>query len=175
MLFPPQTWPRCSVCCLGEWPCFQEVPWEVTLIPPSGSPPPIQPVLNPATASHHKATVLPLRATARLSSPLGPPAHPPHSGWKALTFPLLHQRIFLQHRLPAQNVVKASRCSQDAQMVKDPPAHAGDAGSIPGSGSSLGEGNGYPLQCSSLENPMDRGVRWAIVPGVTKGRTRLSD
>ena len=35
---------------------------------------------------------------------------------------------------------------------------AGDPGSIPGSGRSLGEGNGNPLQCSYLENPMDRGA-----------------
>jgi hypothetical protein len=38
-------------------------------------------------------------------------------------------------------------------VVKDPPAKAGGAGSIPGSGRSLGEGNGNPLQYSSLENP----------------------
>ena len=37
--------------------------------------------------------------------------------------------------------------------------NAGDPGSIPGSGSSPGEGNGNPLQYSCLENPMDRGVR----------------
>ena len=41
-------------------------------------------------------------------------------------------------------------------MVKNPPANAGgtkDAGLIPGSGRSLGEGNGYALQYSCLENP----------------------
>ena len=37
----------------------------------------------------------------------------------------------------------------------------GDSGSIPGSGRSPGEGNGSPLQGSCLENPMDRGARWA--------------
>ena len=41
-------------------------------------------------------------------------------------------------------------------MVKNPPANAGDMGSIPGSGRSPGEGNGNPLQYSCLENPMDR-------------------
>ena len=44
-------------------------------------------------------------------------------------------------------------------MVKNMPANvrdAGDAGSIPGSGRSPGEGNDNPLQYSSLENPMDR-------------------
>ena len=37
----------------------------------------------------------------------------------------------------------------------------------------LGEGNGNPLQCSCLENPMDGGAWWAAVPGVAKSRTRL--
>ena len=36
--------------------------------------------------------------------------------------------------------------------------NTGDLGSIPGSGSSPGEGNGNPLQYSCLENPMDRGA-----------------
>ena len=40
---------------------------------------------------------------------------------------------------------------------------------------SPGEGNGNPLQYSCLENPMDGGVQWAIVHGVAKSRTRLSD
>ena len=38
-----------------------------------------------------------------------------------------------------------------------------------------GEGNGNPLQCSCLENPMDRGAWWAAVHGVTKNRTQSSD
>ena len=38
-----------------------------------------------------------------------------------------------------------------------------------------GEGDGTPLQCSRLENPMDGGAWWAAVHGVTKSRTRLSD
>ena len=36
-------------------------------------------------------------------------------------------------------------------------------------------GNGNPLQCSCLENPTDRGAWWAVVHGVAKSRTRLSD
>ena len=48
--------------------------------------------------------------------------------------------------------------------------NVGDWGSIPGSGRSSGEGNGNPLQYSCLENPMDRGARWAIVHGVAKSR-----
>ena len=67
--------------------------------------------------------------------------------------------------------------SRVAQMVKNPPAHAGDAGNvglIPGPGRSSGMGNGNPLQYSGLENPTDRGAWWATVHGVGKSRTRLS-
>ena len=53
-------------------------------------------------------------------------------------------------------------------VVKNPLANAGDLGSIPGLRRSPGEGNGYPLQYSCLENPMDRGALLAIVRGVTK-------
>ena len=58
----------------------------------------------------------------------------------------------------------SSWVSQVAQVVKNPPANAGDtreAGSIPGSGRSPGEGNGNPFQYSCLENSMDRGAWWA--------------
>ena len=51
-------------------------------------------------------------------------------------------------------------------MVENPPANAGDTGSIPGMGRSPGGGKGKPLQYSCLENSMDRGARWAIVHGV---------
>ena len=53
------------------------------------------------------------------------------------------------------------RASQVAPWYKNPPAnvgHIGDVGLISGLGSSPGEGNGYPLQYSCLENPMDRGA-----------------
>ena len=53
--------------------------------------------------------------------------------------------------------------------------NAGDLGSIPGSGRSPGEGNGSPLQYSFLENSTDRGTWWAIVCGMAKRQTRLSD
>ena len=48
--------------------------------------------------------------------------------------------------------------------------NAGDQGSIPGSGRSLGEGNGYPLQCSCLDNFMNRDYQ-ATLHGVTKSWT----
>ena len=63
-------------------------------------------------------------------------------------------------------------------VVKNPPANAGDSGdtdSIPGSGISLGVGNGNPLWESRLENSMDRGAWRSTVHGVAKSRTQLSD
>ena len=42
-------------------------------------------------------------------------------------------------------------------MVKNPPTNAGDVSLIPGSGKSLRVRNGNPLQCSFLENSMDKG------------------
>ena len=55
-----------------------------------------------------------------------------------------------------------------SSVVKNPPASAGEVGSIPPSGGSPGEGNGNPLQYSCLGNPMDRGIWWAIVHGIAK-------
>ena len=58
-------------------------------------------------------------------------------------------------------------------VVESPSANPGDvrdAGLIPGLGRSPGGGHGNPLQCSCLENPMDRGAWQAIVHGVAKSR-----
>ena len=63
-------------------------------------------------------------------------------------------------------------------MVKNPPAIAGDVvdvGSIPGLERSLGGGNGNSLQYSCQDNLMDRGSWQAVVHGVTKSWTQLSD
>ena len=60
-------------------------------------------------------------------------------------------------------------------MIKNLPANAGELGSIPGSGRSLGEGNSNSLQYSCLDNSMDRGVCQATVHRVTKGRIQMSD
>ena len=43
----------------------------------------------------------------------------------------------------------------------------------PGWGRSLGGGNGNPLQCSCLGNPMDRGIWWATVPRISQRWTQL--
>ena len=63
-------------------------------------------------------------------------------------------------------------------MVKSPSANTGDkreAGSIPELGRSPGEGNGYPLQYSCLENATHRSAWRATVNGVAKSWTRLSN
>ena len=59
-------------------------------------------------------------------------------------------------------------------VVKNPPANAGDMGSIPGSRKSPGERNGSPLQNSCLGNPMDRGEWPGTVHEVAKSQARLS-
>ena len=62
-------------------------------------------------------------------------------------------------------------------MGKNPPANAedtGDAGLIPGLGSSPGGGNRNPLQYSCLENLMDRGAWWATVYRVANSQTQLT-
>ena len=61
-----------------------------------------------------------------------------------------------------------------AQMIKESACNVEDLGSIPGSGRSSGEGIGYPVQYSFLENAMDRGAWWAMVQRVEKSWTRLS-
>ena len=74
------------------------------------------------------------------------------------------QKIKSKHKcgLPRWLSGKATTCN------------AGDTVSISGSERSPGEGNGYPLRYSCLENSMDRGVWWATVHGVAKSQTQLS-
>ena len=62
-----------------------------------------------------------------------------------------------------------------AQVVKNQSANAGDTGSIPGLGRFPGEGNGNPLQCSCLENPIDRETWQSTVHGVIESLTQLSN
>ena len=75
-----------------------------------------------------------------------------------LVFKLSNSPEYLSHLGVHSSVGKESACN------------AGDLGSIPGLGRSPGEGRGYPLQYSGLENSMD-----CIVHRVTKSRTQLSD
>ena len=61
-------------------------------------------------------------------------------------------------------------------VVKNLPDNEGDmrdAGSIPGLGRSPRVGDGYPLQYSCLENPVDKGAWWATVHRITMSQTRL--
>ena len=67
--------------------------------------------------------------------------------------PLLHFWLFL-HKTDER------QCFPGASDSKQFACNAGDPSSIPESGRSPGEGNGYPLRCSCLENPMDRGAWW---------------
>ena len=60
--------------------------------------------------------------------------------------------------------------SPDSSVDKESTCNTGYPGSIPGLGRSAGEGKGYSLQYSGLENSMD-----CIDHGVTKSQTRLSD
>ena len=53
---------------------------------------------------------------------------------------------------------------------KESACNAGDPGLIPWLGRSPGEGNGYPLQYSCLDNSMDRGFLWATVYRVEKSQ-----
>ena len=80
----------------------------------------------------------------------------------------LLQKIFL---IQGSQILSLHFNSGGVQVVKNPPANAGDigdVGSIPGLGRSPGGGNGNPLQYSCLENPLDRGAWRAPVHGVAK-------
>ena len=81
---------------------------------------------------------------------------------------LLHWQVdsllyTLKRGFPGQSDGKESACN------------AGNLGSIPGSKRSPGEGNGYPLQYSCLENSMNRRALQTTVHGVPKSRTWLSN
>ena len=67
---------------------------------------------------------------------------------------------------PSGSVGKESACNT---------GDAGDASSIPGSGTSPGGGNDNPLQYSCLKNPKDSGAWQAIVQMAAKSQTRLID
>ena len=62
----------------------------------------------------------------------------------------------------------ALRLARIGSVVKNPPANAGDRGSVTGLGRSPGEGNGNAFQYSCLGNPPDRGAWRATVHGVSK-------
>ena len=91
--------------------------------------------------------------------------------WSGQSFPSLEN-------LPDSGMEPASLCLLHWQAGSLPLAQTGknacnarDPGSIPGWGRSLGEGNGYPLQYSCLENSMDRGAQGATMHGAKKSGT----
>ena len=75
----------------------------------------------------------------------------------------------LCERCPLERI-QHGYCSLVAQLVKESTCSAGDLGSVPGLGRSPGEGKGYPLQYSGLENSMD-----CIIHGIAKSQTRLNN
>ena len=119
-----------------------------------------------------------------------PKVHPPCSNslpsriwnhnptWNELRLSLLPETkikiflIFLYKKKKKKGRIESRICSPGSMLSA---CSAGNPGLIPGSGRSWGEGNGNPLQYSCLENSMDRGARWAIVHGVTRSWTRLSN
>ena len=83
-----------------------------------------------------------------------------------------------QSRCPIKKetlLVKLNKNFTGGSGSKESACSAGDLGSIPGLGRSTGEGNGYPLQYSGLENSKDRGAWQATIHGIAKRRMRLSD
>ena len=88
------------------------------------------------------------------------------TAWGVFPLSLVHafkKYLFTYLRCPCGSDGKESSCN------------AGDLSSIPGLERSPGEGNGYPLQYSGLENSMDRGAWQATVHGVTKSGTQLNE
>ena len=79
---------------------------------------------------------------------------------------LAHMHVDIQIRLNSTYFVSTGLSC--GTVVKNLPANAGNAGSIPGSGRSSGEGNGNVFQYSCLGNPMDRGVWQPIGHEVSK-------
>ena len=79
------------------------------------------------------------------------------------------------HKREIKLTVKVWALATVAQTAKNLPANAGNRDSSPGSARSPGEGNGYPIQYSCLENPTDRGAWRATVHGVAKSQTRLNN
>ena len=69
---------------------------------------------------------------------------------------------------------KGDKGFPDGSDSKESACNAGDLGSIPGWGRSPEEGNGYVVQYSCLDNPMDRGAWWATVHGVTESQMQLN-
>ena len=71
--------------------------------------------------------------------------------------------------------VHARKKNKGASYGKESTFSAGDMGLIPGCRRSPGEGYDYPLQCSGLENSIDRGAWWVTIHGDTKSQAQLNN
>ena len=126
-----------------------------------GSPP-----LSQTMALHLSVTLLLLNSKGQSYSGVSPG-------------PLFNSFLSLHARFPGhpkglrvstkQCWTQSSKASLIAQLGENTTCSAGDPSSIPGSGRSPGEGIGYPLQCSGLENPMN-----CTAHGGAESQTRLS-
>ena len=109
---------------------------------------------------HFKNPIYPIKHIAPTPFPLGFLSETPH----------LSQRYRLGNAWTFHVDNSLSPPGHCGSAGKESACNAGDLGSIPGLGRSSGEGKGYPLQYSGLENSMD-----SIVHGVAKSRMRLNN
>ena len=89
-----------------------------------------------------------------------------------------HQNSLLKHNWKLSFSIKILYCnyqSTGGSAGKESDCNAGDLSSVLRWGRSSGEGNGYPLQYSYLQNSEDSGAWRATVRGVTKSQTWLRD
>ena len=124
---------------------------------PSG-PTVYKPFLRGRLGSSHQR---PVGSTEQL-----PPVAQPN-----IRFSRLQERFQPNHTSFSCVVVVVAQSLSYCSDGKESACNVGDPGSVSGSGRSPGEGNGYSLQDSCLDNPMDRGAWWATVHGVTKSQT----
>ena len=83
----------------------------------------------------------------------------------------------IENHLESKNITFLCYCSSvfpGGPSSRESTCNAGDLGSIPGWGGSPGEGKGKPLQCSCLEDSMDRGAWRATVHGLERVRHDLA-
>ena len=103
--------------------------------------------------------------------PTGDPGCPPPSSVRPACTP----PPTIPHRAGAEKTPTGLTRYPGGSDGKESACNGRDPASIPELGRSPGEGDGYPLQYSCLENPIDRGAWWATVHRVTKSWTRLSN
>ena len=88
--------------------------------------------------------------------------------WQATVHRVAKEWDTTEHVHSLKLEVRSKGAFSHSSVGKESACNTGNLGLIPGSGRSPGEGKGYPLQDSYLENPMDRGAWWATVHGVAR-------